>query len=106
MHASVPLCPSLIVAKSQEPGGEEAERWSPLIQVDYMEFVAVSDVISEMKCGLVIRSTDYGIRHFLLPHSKMKIERERQILRDITYMWNLKYNTNEYICETETDSQT
>ena len=22
----------------------------------------------------------------------------------ITYMWNLKYDTNEFICETETDS--
>ena len=30
----------------------------------------------------------------------------RQILYDITYMWNLKYNTNELICKTETDSQT
>ena len=25
---------------------------------------------------------------------------------DITYMWNLKYDTNEHIYETETDSQT
>ena len=25
---------------------------------------------------------------------------------DITYVWNLKYNTNELIYETETDSQT
>ena len=33
-------------------------------------------------------------------------ERERQILYDITYMWNLKYDTNELIDETETDSQT
>ena len=31
--------------------------------------------------------------------------RTRQILCDITYMWNLKYNTNEHIYETETDSQ-
>ena len=30
--------------------------------------------------------------------------RERQIPYDITYMWNLKYDTNELICET--DSQT
>ena len=34
-----------------------------------------------------------------------KSERERQILYDITYMWNLKYDANELICETETDSQ-
>ena len=25
---------------------------------------------------------------------------------DITYIWNLKYDTNELIYETETDSQT
>ena len=35
-----------------------------------------------------------------------KLERERQIPYDITYMWNLKYDTNEHIYETETDSQT
>ena len=33
-------------------------------------------------------------------------DRERQIPYDTTYMWNLKYDTNELICETETDSQT
>ena len=32
--------------------------------------------------------------------------RERQISYDITYMWNLKYDTNELIYKTETDSQT
>ena len=34
-----------------------------------------------------------------------KSEREKQVPYDITYMWNLKYNTNELIHETETDSQ-
>ena len=29
---------------------------------------------------------------------------ERQIPYDITYMWNLKYDTNELIYNTETDS--
>ena len=43
-----------------------------------MEFGAVSDVITEMKCGLVIRSIAYSIRHFLLPHLKMKIVRKRK----------------------------
>ena len=32
--------------------------------------------------------------------------RQRQILYDITYMWNLKQDTNALIYETETDSQT
>ena len=31
-------------------------------------------------------------------------ERERQIPYDITYRWNLKYDTNEPIYETETES--
>ena len=40
-------------------------------------------------------------------HTKgSKSERERQIPYDITYMWNLKYGTNEPIYKTETDSQT
>ena len=33
-------------------------------------------------------------------------ERERQMPYDITYMWNLKYDTKEHIYETETDSLT
>ena len=40
-------------------------------------------------------------------HTKWgKSDRERQISYDITYMWNLKYDTNEPIYKTETDSQT
>ena len=35
-----------------------------------------------------------------------KSETERQIPNDITYTWNLKYGTNEHICDLETDSQT
>ena len=31
---------------------------------------------------------------------------EREIPYDSTYMWNLKYDTNELIHETKTDSQT
>ena len=33
-------------------------------------------------------------------------KRERQILYDITYMWNLTCGTNEPVYETETGSQT
>ena len=35
-----------------------------------------------------------------------KSERERQIPYDITCMWNLRYDINEPINKTETDSQT
>ena len=37
-------------------------------------------------------------------HSKS--ERGRQMSYDITYMWNLKYGTNEPIYKTGMDSQT
>ena len=36
----------------------------------------------------------------------MKSEGQRQTLYDITHMWNLKCDTNEAICETETEAQT
>ena len=32
--------------------------------------------------------------------------RQRQILHNLTYMWNMKNTTNESICKTETGSQT
>ena len=37
--------------------------------------------------------------------SAIKSERERQIPYDIAYLWNLKYDTNEFIYKTEIDSQ-
>ena len=36
-------------------------------------------------------------------HYHTKSERESQIPRDITYMWNVRYDTNELIYERETD---
>ena len=36
--------------------------------------------------------------------SEISQKRERQIVYDITYIWNLKYGTDEPIYETETDS--
>ena len=38
-------------------------------------------------------------------HTK-RSHKERQIPRDIIYKWNLKYDTNEPIYKTETDSYT
>ena len=38
-------------------------------------------------------------------HTKWIPEIERQITYDITYMWNLNYDTNESIYKTETDSR-
>ena len=33
-------------------------------------------------------------------------KKERQIMYNITFLWNLKYDANEPVCEAETDSQT
>ena len=38
-------------------------------------------------------------------NKKNESDREKQILCNITYTWNLKNNTNECICKTQTDSQ-
>ena len=35
--------------------------------------------------------------------SEVRSERQRQIPYDITYIWNLKYDTNERIYQTEID---
>ena len=50
-------------------------------------------------CSYTDRPRDYHPK-------RSKSEGERQIPYDICYMWNLKYDTNELIYETETDSQT
>ena len=40
-------------------------------------------------------------------HTKeKKSKREKTNTNDLTYMWNLKYDTNEFIYEMEIDSQT
>ena len=50
-------------------------------------------------CSNIDGSRDY--------HTKWsKSERERQIPYDITFMWNLKYDTNELFYEIKTDSLT
>ena len=43
---------------------------------------------------------DLEINHFKQSTSR----RERQLAKDIAYMWNLKYYKNELTYETETDS--
>ena len=35
-----------------------------------------------------------------------KVRERKQTSYDLTYIWNLKYGTNPYICKTETKSQT
>ena len=63
-----------------------------------MEYYSAKKQWNNAICSNMDTTRDY--------HTKWsKSERERQIPYDITYMWNLKYDTNEPICEAETDSQ-
>ena len=45
-----------------------------------------------------------GLRYYNTKRSKS--EKEGQIPHGITHIWNLKQDTDEFIYETETDSQT
>ena len=59
--------------------------------------------LSHKKWNNAIDSNMGGPRDYHIKWSKS--ERERQIPYDITYMWNLKYDTNEPIYESETESR-
>ena len=68
-----------------------------------MEYIGNEILLSHRKeWNNAICSNMDGFRDH--PTMGSKSERERQILHDITYMWNLKYDTNELIHKTETDS--
>ena len=62
-------------------------------------YLAIKKEQNNAICSNMDETRDY--------HTKWsKSERETQIPYDIIYMWNLKYGTNEPICEIETDSRT
>ena len=71
----------------------------------YIVYIYSGILLSHEKEGNnAICSNMDGARDY---HTKWsKSDRERQISYDITYMWNLKYDANELIYETETDPQT
>ena len=67
-----------------------------------MWYIYISECYSAIKrnaiCSNIVGPRDH--------HTKwLKSERERQMPYDITCMWNLTYDTNELIYETETNSQ-
>ena len=68
--------------------------------INTMEYyLAIKKEWKNAICGNLDAPRDY--------HTKWrKSKRERQIPYDVTYTWNLKYDTNELIYETETDSET
>ena len=86
------------IAKTRkQPQFPSTDEW--IKKMWYMYTMEYSSAIKRNEiCSNMDRPADY--------HTKQsKSERERQIPCDITYMWNLKYDTNEHIYETQTDSQ-
>ena len=83
-----PKCPS---------ADEQIQKMWHIYTMDY--YSAIKKEWNNAICSNMDGPRDY--------HTKWsKSDRERQIC-DITYMWNLKkYDTNELIYKTETDSQT
>ena len=61
--------------------------------------MVIKFVFQNVICSYMNGPRDYHTK-------RSKSERERQIPYDITYMWNLKYDANELIYETETDPKT
>ena len=61
-------------------------------------------ILSHKKWNNAICSNMDGLRDYYTKWSRS--EREKQIPYDITYMWNLIYDTKELIYEREIDSQT
>ena len=64
-----------------------------------MEYYAAIKIMDDAICSNTDAARDYHMKW-------SESDRKRQISYDITYMWNLKYGTNELIYKTEADSQT
>ena len=85
----------------KQPKCPSTDEWIKKMWYVYtMEYYsAIKKEQSNAICSNMDASRDY--------HTKLsKSERERQVPYDITYRWNLKYDTSEPTYEAETDSQT
>ena len=80
---------------------------------------------NDILCGMYVHTHTHTMEHYsaikkneIMPFAKIlmkrqrfhikcsKSDRKRQISFDITYMWDLKYDTSKLINETKADSQT
>ena len=77
------------------------EKWKSSCKDDMIKW-KIWKILSHQKQWIhAICSNMDGPRDYQTKQSKL--ERERQIPYDITYMWNLKFNINQHIYKTETD---
>ena len=68
-------------------------------------YIYTMEYYSAIKKNRIMPFAATWIQLEILILSEVKSEREGQIPCDITYMWTLKYGTNEPVYKTETDSQ-
>ena len=71
-----------------------------------MWYIYTMEYYSAMKENEIMPSAATWIQLETLILGEVKLERERKIPYDITYMWNLKYDKTEPIYRTQTYLQT
>ena len=89
------------IAKTWKQHRMSISRWADkdVVQIDKGILLSHKKEWNNFICSNMNATRDY--------HTKwIKSERERQIPYDITYMYNIKYDTNEPIYKVEIDSQT
>ena len=87
-----------------------AKMWKQAKCLSMEQHIKKMQYIYTMKCYSDIKKKNNEIITFVATWVDLEIiilseVNQRQMPYDITQMWNLKYNTNELIYETETDSQ-
>ena len=86
--------------KWKQPKCPSIDEWIKMLCISTMEYHSAK---KKEQNNAICSNIDANRDHHTM---WSKPEREGQIPCDITYMWNLQHNTNEYISETEADSQT
>ena len=92
-----------IIAKTwKEPNLPSTDEW---IKKWYI-YINTMEYYSAIKNNEIMPFAATWMQLEIITLSEVKSERERHMTYGITYMWNLKYDTDEPIYETETESQT
>ena len=97
MHPNV-HCNTIPNSQDMEATYMSIARWMDKHVVQIYNAILAIKISNNATCSNMDGFRDY--------HTKWsKSEKERQIPYDITYMWNLKYNTNEGIYKTDIDNR-
>ena len=88
------------IAKTwKQPKGPSTDEW-----IKKMWYIYTMEYYSAIKKNKITPFAATWMQLEIIILSEVS-QKERQIPYDITYTWNLKYDTNETIYETETESR-